>query len=906
MLTNLRVALSRIFSLLRPGSEEGNFDEELRSHLDMATEDKIAAGMSPAEAHRRSRLELGNLTQLKEAGREVRSLPWVGASWLDAKLGLRMLRKSWGLTLVAGLAMTVVIAIAAVVFDVVATFNGTALPLVDGDRVVSVQVWNQQTRQSRRVSTLDFERWREEARSLVGIGAFRSVERNLQVTDAVADDRPAQAVAVAEMSAAGFRVAGVEPILGRAFVQSDEALGSDPVVVLGQEVWQQLFDSDPAVLERRVRLDGTEHSVVGIMPEGFGFPLYHRFWTPLRASGEAYSPEGSHENLVVFARLAPDVTLEGAHAELSTLGRLSAPGDDALEERLAVRVLPYARAFAPDFESWMAGAMAFMVALLLIPPCTNIAILVYARTITRYGEFAARYVLGATRTHIVSQLFVEILVLAVGSGVVALLAVRFVAWKLLQNMRDRGGEVPFWMEFGLSAHTVAFVVGLVLLAALIAGAVPALRATGTRMQSGLRSLGGLSRARLGGAWTTLIILQVAFSFALLPTSFEMTWGTLRSAVLGPGFPAESYLTAHLEMSGLDDTGSPKSMDPQVLALFDARRQELVRQLEADPSIVAVTIAAKAPGEEPWYPRIRVDGVSPSGTQLGSVSIGTSRQSRVNQIDPAFLSTFELTPLTGRGFEPADFEPGSNPVLVNRSFVSNVMGEGTNPLGRRIAYSMNREPAKDGDLEPWYEVVGVVPDVQINSDVQTLYHPAPPETSRAVTLILRVRADPTAAAGALREITWKVDPALRVTNLRRLDEIYRQQAVGNYIGAFGLVAGSLSVLLLSAAGLYAMTSFTVNRRRKEIGIRTALGAQPLRLLAGILGPSISQISFGAIGGVGVALLIGHFIPIGEMGGWEVPGVIPAAVALIAAMGSAALVGPARRGLKVQPVDELREG
>ncbi len=554
----------------------------------------------------------------------------------------------------------------------------------------------------------------------------------------------------------------------------------------------------------------------------------------------------------------------------------------------------------------MAGAMEFLVALLLIPPCTNIAILVYARTITRYGEFAARYVLGASRARIVFQLFVEILVLTVGSGVVALLAVRFVAWKLLQNMRDRGGSVPFWMDFGLSVHTVVFVVGLVLLAALIAGAVPALRATGTRMQSGLRSLGGLSRARLGGAWTALIILQIAFSFALLPTSLEMTWGTLRSAVLGPGFSAESYLTAHLEMSGLDDTGSSKSTNQQALALFDARRQELVRQLEADPSILAVTIAARAPGEEPWYGRVRVNGVSPSGTELGPVSVGTSRQSRVNHIDPAFLNTFDLTPLTGRGFEPADFEPGSNPVLVNRSFVSNVMGGSTNPLGSRITYNVNRSPASAHDLELWYEVVGVVPDVQVNSNVQALYHPARPETSHEVTLILRVRSDPTASACDLREITWKVDPALRVTNLSRLDEIYRQQAVGNYIGAFGLVAGTLSVLLLSAAGLYAMTSFTVNQRRKEIGIRTALGAQPMRLLAGILGRSMSQILFGATAGVGVALLIGHFIPIGEMGGWEVPGVIPAAVALIAAIALAALIGPARRGLKVQPIDELREG
>ena len=146
----------------------------------------------------------------------------------------------------------------------------------------------------------------------------------------------------------------------------------------------------------------------------------------------------------------------------------------------------------------------------------------------------------------------------------------------------------------------------------------------------------------------------------------------------------------------------------------------------------------------------------------------------------------------------------------------------------------------------------------------------------------------------------------MTNLRRLDEIYRQQAVGNYVGAFGLVAGTLSVLLLSAAGIYAMTSFTVNQRRKEIGIRTALGAQPLQLLRTILWRSMKQISLGAVAGVGVALVIGRYIPIDEMGGWRLPGVIPAAVGLILSIALAALVGPARRGLRVEPIEELREG
>ena len=167
-----------------------------------------------------------------------------------------------------------------------------------------------------------------------------------------------------------------------------------------------------------------------------------------------------------------------------------------------------------------------LVSLLLIPPCANIAILVYARTMTRQAEFAARYVLGASRRHIVLQLFAEVLVLATGAGGLALLLARWTIEQVQHDIQMRGSALPFWMDFGFSFKTVFFVAGLVVFAALIAGAIPALQATGRMMQSRLRSLGGNSRVALGASWTALVVVQVAFSFALLPTSVEMAWGTL--------------------------------------------------------------------------------------------------------------------------------------------------------------------------------------------------------------------------------------------------------------------------------------------------------------------------------------------------------------------------------------------
>lgn len=898
MATLLRVAMARVRGFLRPGDGEHDFDEELEAHLAMATEDKIRQGLSPREARRRARIELGNLTQLREAGREARGLPWIGISWLDVKLGLRMLRKSWGLTLVAGLAMTVVIGLAAVASDVVAAFGGTDLPLDEGDRVVALEIRDLEASETLGASPRELERWSSEMRSLDDVGAFRTVERNLRRSESSEPGREAEVVAVAEMSAAGFRLARVAPVLGRSILPGDQLPSADPVLVIGQAAWRSRFASDPEILGRRVRLDGTVHTIVGVMPEGFGFPVFHRFWTPLR---EGATSLAGADDLLVFARLGAGATIEQAQAELRGVGRVERRWEaaDAPAREVALRVVPYATAFTGEVAPWMASLALVCFALLLVPPCINVALLVYARTVTRQGEIAARCALGASRFHIVSQLFLEILVLAAGAGVIALGAARLVVRVIVADLEARGNSVPFWMEIGSSPRTALLVGALAVVAALLAGAVPALQATGSRMQSGLRSLGGQTPVRLGPVWTSMIVLQVACSFALLPTSVEMTWGTLRSGLLGPGFPADEYVTARLETEA-------------------DRQAELVRHLTAEPTVASVTLSSSVPSEEPWL-RIETEGAEsarsaaaaspadPIEAPSPALEIGGDRVVRVNHVDEAFFDVFEIPRLAGRAFGPADFAPGANAVLVNRSFVSDVLGGG-NPLGRRIRYRSGDREAAASETRPdrWFEIVGVVADLEKHASDQTVYHPAPPGQAPAVSLALRVRSDPTAAADALREVAWRLDPALRVSRVQPLDSIYRQHAVGNYVGAAGLVAATLSVLLLSAAGIYALMSFTVNRRRKEIGIRAALGARPWRLVAAIFGRAMGRIGLGAAGGVAVALVVGYLVPVADMGGWEVPGVIPSAAAFVGLIALLALLGPARRSLRVDPVQELREG
>lgn len=900
-MANLHEWIARARGFLRPDDLEHDFDDELATHLAMAEEDKIRQGLTPEEARRQARVELGGLTQLRESAREARGLPWLDNLWLDAKLGLRMLRKSWGLTLVGGLAMTVAIGVGAAVFAFFRMAYFGTLPLPEGERVIAVQTWDDEAGRRHPTALADFERWREGLRSVDDVGAFRTLERNLKIGDSL----PVP-VAVAEVTASGFEVARVAPLLGRALTREDERPSASPVLVIGHDVWQSRFLGDPGVVGRSVHLGDTVHTVVGVMPEGFAFPVSHRFWIPLETDRLAALRHVRPFDFV-FARLAPGFTLEAAAAELATLGLAPPTAPGASHEQLRPRVVPYTYGASDDSETqvrWVIRIILLFATLLLIPPCANIAILVYARIVSRQEELAARYVLGASRFRIVSQIFVEVLVIAAGAAGVALLLVRL-ATRQLQVLN---ADAPFWVDFSLSFDTVLFTACLAVIAALIAGVVPALRATGGQMQTGLRAMNSRSGLRLGATWTALVVVQVAFSAAALPSAIEMAWGTLRSGVLGPGFAAEQYLTARL---ALDRAGLDAGAEENPAARFDALQAELVRQLESEPGVSEVAVAAAVPGAESWA-TVEVEGIPLAGRGI----FAGPNMIRHNRVDETFFDAFDVPVLLGRGFEPRDLESDRRPVIVNRTFAEKLFGDGSlslvNPLGHRVRYlrKIGEEAAEaspsEADPPIWYEIVGVVADLPANATHGTLYHPMTPESTHPASVVLRSASPPATVADRLRGVATALDPNLRIDEILALDEIYRRHEVGNNMGVTALGLVTLSVLLLSVAGIYALMSFTVNQRRREIGIRSALGASPRHLLAGIFRRSMSQVGAGALVGLLLALLLGYYVPMEIVGGWDIPGIVPTAAVLMVLIGLLATLGPARRGLRVDPNEQLREG
>jgi predicted permease len=865
---------ARVRAFLRPGAGDEEFDQEMAGHLAMAEADKVRSGLSLEQARREARLELGGVTQLRESARAARGLPWLDAFWLDGKLGVRMLRKSWGLTLVGGLAMAVTIGLGASIFTIWNAFAGTSLPLDEGDRVVAIQPFDRASQQVLRDTPVaDVRRWRETLHSVEQISAMRPIRPSV-----ITRSGPAGPVSAAEMTASAFELARVQPVLGRPLLEEDEREGAEPVAVIGYDIWQSAFSSDPAVLGQHIQLGDTTHTIVGVMPESFRFPMSQRLWTALRTNRV---DDGSRESagVFVFARLVSAATLERAQAEVATVGLV--PRSNAADTaHLQLRVVPYAAGVFPDVHdnSWLTGVIFLIGVLLLVPPCANIAILVYARTVTRRDEFAARSALGASRARIVMQVFIEVLVLAAGAGLAGFLLARQFGAQLARIVMPGLGpdSIPFWIDFNPSFPTMLCVVGLSLFAAAIAGAMPAFHATGGWRRYGFTALGNRGAgAGLGRTWTALLAVQVALSLAILPTGVEMAWGIFRSTIVGPSLPFHQFLTGQLAMEG-------------DASRFAALQTEAARGLASEAGISAVTMSAALLMQEP-ITDIEVKGIEAAGADA-----------RFNSVDDRYFEVFGARFLAGRRFEPRDYGAAANAVIVNRSFVREILGD-SNALGRRVRYVEAKDKASSSVT--WYEVVGVVEDFPGNNDGPVMYHPmAKPVHPAFVTI--RTTSDVGPAAARLRAISTALDPNLRVGRIRSLEEVYEsrqsvEHMVGSILGAVMLIA-----LLFSMAGIYTLTTFIVARRWREIGLRSALGAQPARLVVGIFGRAAVPLVIGAIVGCALALLIESSLPIDEAGGQRIPGVVLASATLMTVAGLLAVAGPARRAVRIDPTEALR--
>ncbi|MCC7241918.1 MAG: ABC transporter permease [Acidobacteria bacterium] len=855
-------------------------------------------------------------TGLGERRRQRRLRQGPAFSALDFTLAWRMLLRYPGLSLVSVLGMSVGITIAAGAFTIGSMMMGTTLPLPESDRLVSLVNWDASTNNREFRLLADLEAWRD-ATSIEDFSVSRDVQRNL-----IVDGRPPEVVMVAEISASAFRAARVPAYRGRTLLPHDERPDAPDALVIGHDEWVRRFAADPDIVGRAVDLGATAYTIVGVMPEGFGFPTYHSFWIPWRLDAVASAPR-SGPGINVFGRLAPGATLESAQAELAAIGQRLAGAWPATHQHLRPTVLAYAHAFSEldDPDSALAiYAIETAIVLLLILICVNVAILVYARTATRQGEIAVRGALGASRRRIVAQLFVEALMLASVSAAIGIVLTAVGLRQLegaLLAMGTMVGAWPFWFSPELQTSTVIYVVGLTLLAAAIVGVAPALKATGPQVHTRLQTLspGSGSRMQMGRLWTALIVAQVAVTVALLPMATYFAWSALRIES-GGGYATAEFLNASLSLERA--VAAPTETVDQAFAdRYGSALADIERRLRDDARVREVTFSLTSPGRELALV-VEAEGVPvPIDPVDYNIVEGTKRGTlvRFNRVTANFFSAFDVPVSIGRGLTPADASAdtaGMTPgVLVSRGLVDQVFG-GANPLGRRIKYvGRSREaPSQHVVFERWYEIVGVVPNFPVPGSFDDesegrVYHAVAASDLYPARLNVRARTgDPAALAEPLRDLSASVDPDLLVLDVSTAAIAFRQaQGMMRLIGvSLGLVI--VSVLLLSSAGIYSLMSFTVARRRREIGIRAALGANRNRILLGIFSRVLAQLGAGAMLGVIGAVGLEQMLE-GDMIQNYRAMLLPAVVLLTMTIGVIAAIGPLRQGLRIQPIEALRD-
>jgi putative ABC transport system permease protein len=338
-------------------------------------------------------------------------------------------------------------------------------------------------------------------------------------------------------------------------------------------------------------------------------------------------------------------------------------------------------------------------------------------------------------------------------------------------------------------------------------------------------------------------------------------------------------------------------------LLGSRQRELTQRLLADPHILGVAAALQSPGEEPWVFAGIEGRDSPTEVLNGQLP---GFLARFNQVDTAFFDLYQVPGLAGRRFNEGDAGAETNAVIVNRNFAETI-APGGNALGHRFRYVRATDSEWQlhaPERDRWYEVVGVVGNLPVTTDARVAYHAAAPGQIHPAHLQLRLRSGSTGLAERLREVAASVDPTMHVDQVRTLSEIYRAHRFGDNLGAIAIGAITGSVLLLSAAGLYALMAFTVAQRRREIGIRSALGAQPGHLVAAVFRRVFWQIGAGSAAGILAAYVAGRYVPIEQVGGLPIPGILPGAAAFMLLVGVLAALGPARRGLRIDPTEALR--
>jgi len=803
----------------------------------------------------------------------------------DIRYGVRGLLKHPGFTAIVVITLALGIGASTAIFSVVDNVLLRRLPYRNAERIVAIQELNRDGKQGQ-VTSANFLDWRAQNTVFEQLAAIKITTSNLALPE------NAERIDLAQTNANFFDVLGVTPQYGRLFIPQDEQAGHEPVVVVSNTLWQRRFGSDPSLVGKPITLDGRNYTVIGITPPGFEYPNKTELWVPpLKLVPELFPGQDVTQTrgmgyLAAVALLKSGVSLPQAATEMETItARLRQQYPDTNNTRFNRVVSLHDHLIGETNQVlWLLlGAVTFV----LLIGCANVANLLLASGAARQKEMAIRTALGASRWRVMRQLFTESTILALTGGAVGVLVA---IWGLAAITKLLPGDFPRLNEIHLDLRILGFTFAASVLTGILFGLAPALQISRADVQGSIRetgrgATGSLRQSRFRQA---LIVCEVALCVVLLAGAGLLFRSFLRLQSVNTGFVSEQVLTARLTPSGTNYSNH---------ADFVKFYNQVLDKLNAVPGVQDTGLINTLPLDKGPTTGFRVEG-----REVTTRDKWPSVNYRV--ISPNYFRVMAIPLVDGRAYTDRDDANAPRVMIVNQQVAREIFPNET-PIGKRITFG-----GTDQNQQPiWFEIVGVVANVRSlelrEESKAEVYFSASQEFWTGMSLVVRSSVEPSSLSASVRQVVNEVDKSVPVSQVKTMDHIVSESITQPrfnlfLLGLFGTVA-----MLLSAAGIYGVTAYTVSQRTHELGIRLALGAQVGDVLKMILGQGMAVIGVGLLLGLVAAFWLMRLLRSLLFGVGENDLLTFVAITLVLLV--VALVAcyiPARRATKVDPLEALR--
>ena len=854
-------------------------NEELTFHFDRQVQSNVESGMTLEQARRAASVAIGHVETIREASRDERTGAWLRQFARDLAYGLRLLRKAPAFSICAILIVATGIAAVTAMFSVVDGVLLRPLPFPEPDRLV--QIWMHSPRYARdAVSAADRRDWQAETTAFEGIALYNPYA-NFNLTDGTGDP---ERLLASRISANSLSVLKVTPALGRGFLQGEDEVGNERVVILGDALWRRRFAADPGIIGRQIRLSGVPHEVVGVMGPDFPFPERpFDLWVPLTVNPKEMTREVPPFGLRCIARLKPGVSIEAAQSQLDVVAARLA-SRYPMNKDAGVTLVGMQENLVGDVRRALYLMLAAVGALLCVA-ALNLAALLSARAATRHREIAVRLALGASRQRVLLQSIAETVpILTIGGALGIVAAVAAVG----QFIPIAPAALPRLDSIAVDRRVMAITIVILTITGIVATIVPALQAWRTDLTAASRETGRGSSAgpRQTRTRLALVVAQIALSLPLMTGAVLLARSFVAVASIDPGFNPDGVVSMHLAIP------RSKYRDDPAIARFEGRILERMQQVPGVQSAAFVN-------------RLPLFGVAQNAFVEFEQRPNEPMLYGRRVIAADYFKTMHIPLIEGRTFQPVD--DGAAPIVaIIDERVARQQWPGENAIGKRLRF-----PAR-GSVDPpsaWMEIVGVVGHVKhdgLDADsIGQIYFDYRQTTQDRAVIVARVTENPTAVMSAMMAGIRELDPEQPVYDPRTLNDVMARSINSRWlsmtlVGSFALIA-----VFLCSIGVYGVIAFGVTIEQREFGIRLALGASRVGITSSVVSRGLMLAGIGSIAGLVIALALTRSLS-SLLFGVTANDVVSFSTATVTILAVAFLASylPARRAAAVEPAIALR--